>query len=350
MYISTFFTYSIFGFISILLAYLSQVCNRYSHRVLLIIFAYILVVSFWSFRYGIGFDYDSYIFIYYEIKNGYSSYVEPAFYFISKLFSKISHGEYWVIASMSILTYLFLFYVLVKKNVLWLGLLFSLAFQYQFMAANQIRQALAISAFLCLLSLIERKQTLKWCIGIVLITLLFHTSALFLFFLIPFCQIRISGKKWCLIISILYIAYLSGIFHQFGNLLLTTLPVTENYQHFISSDRINPEQIGFSLVMLFNVLVALYIAWNWQLNEKRIFTLYMIGICMYIVFIEYHLLLRLSFYLLYVNIYIASLFCEEQSKKGVWLILATIIFSLFNFAQSTNYHGVIPYRTLFSYI
>lgn len=344
---STFLIYTLFGSFSVVLAYLSQACKEKKHRILLVVITYLFVVSFWAFRYGIGFDYDSYIYIFYEIKNGYSSYVEPVYSFFSNLFSDTVNGEYWVIASMSVVTYLFLFYIFIKRKILALGLFFSLAFQYQFMAANQIRQALAISAFLCLLPLIEKKQTAKWIIGISLIVLLFHTSALFLFFLIPFCRINISGKKWCLIISILFVAYLGGVFRQFGNLLFSILPIPENYQHFLLSERVEAEQVGFSLVMLFNVIVALYIAWNYQLNKKRIFTLYMLGICMYIIFIEYHLLLRVSFYLFYVSIYIASIFCKEQPKKGQWLILAAVIFSLFNFAQSTNMHGVIPYKTLF---
>ena len=350
MYISTLLTYTIFGFLSVSLAYPSQFCKQLKYRILFVIITYLVVTSFWSLRYGIGFDYDNYILIYYEIKNGFSSYVEPVYFYLSKLFAETPNGEYWVIASMSVLTYLFLFHILIEKRILWLGLLFSLAFQFQFMAANQIRQALAISVFLCLLPLIEKKKIIKWCMGVALLTLTCHTSALFLFFLIPFCGINISGKKWCFIISILFIAYLGGVFRQFGNLLFSILPIPENYQHFLLSERVEAEAIGFSLVMLFNVLVALYIAWNYKMKEKRVFTLYMIGICMYIVFIEYHLLLRVSFYLFYTNIYVASIFCEEQKKNGFWLLLVSIVFSFFNFAQSTNMHGVIPYQTLFHYL
>ena len=351
MDINTFLIYTYFGIFSITFAYLSQICKRKENQIIFITITYILVVTFWSIRYRIGFDYDNYIHLFYEIKNECQSYyVEPMYTLLCKLFAKIDKGEYMVIASMSALTYLFLFHILIKKRILWLGLFFSLAFQYQFMAANQIRQALAISAFLCLLPAIENKQPRKWIIGIILITLFFHTSALFLLFLIPFCNIKLSGKKWSLIISILFVAYLNDVFLKLGNFLFLTLPIPEKYQIYLLTERIEAEEVGFSLVMLFNILVAIYIAWNYQLKENRIFTLYMIGICMYIIFIEYHLLQRVSFYLFYINIYIASIFYKQQNKKGLWLILASIVFSLFNFAQSTNMHGVIPYKTLFSQI
>ena len=350
MHIDTFFIYTFFGIFSFICSYLSQACKRRENQIIFISIAYISVVTFWSIRYRIGFDYDNYIYLFHEIKKGYSSYVEPMYTLLCKLFSNINKGEYLVIASMSALTYLFLFIILIKKKIFWPGLFFSFAFQYQFMAANQIRQALAISAFLCLLPTIENKQPSKWIVGIILITLLFHTSAIFLLFLIPLCNIKISGKKWCLAISILFVAYLNGAFQKFGNFLFSVLPIPERYQLYLLTERIESEDVGLSLVMLFNILVAIYIAWNYQLKENRIFTLYMIGICMYIIFVEYHLLLRVSFYLFYINIYMASIFYKQQSQKGLWLILASILFSLFNFAQSTNMHGVIPYKTLFSQI
>ena len=72
---------------------------------------------------------------------------------------------------------------------------------------------------------------------------------------------------------------------------------------------------------------------------------YMIGICLYIVFVEYHLLLRLSFYLFYINLYVVSSFCKEK-KSGRILVIISVIFFLFICAQSTNMHGVIPYKSL----
>lgn len=332
---------------STLLAYLGEKVNNKTQRQLLLVCAYLFIVVFWSVREGIGFDYDNYIMIYYEIKNGYDSYVEPVYHIFTKICS-FDDGEYWVIALYTIFTYFMLFVLFAKKNILWLGVLFSFAFQFQFMATNQMRQALAISAFLLILPLIEKGRWLISYLLIWLVAFTCHTSALFLFFLIPFSNIRISGKKWCFIIIILYLMYLKGMFAIVGNLLMTTLPLPENYQHFLLSSRMESEQIGFSLVMLFNILVAVYVAWNNNFREKRVFTLYMIGICMYIVFVEYHLLLRLSFYLFYTNIYVVSMFCKEEKKKGYLLQFATFLFALLICTQSTNMHGVIPYKTFFN--
>lgn len=345
MYFSTFLIYAIFMCLSVLLAFISQYSKRKIDKIFFLLIAYFVIVLFWSIRYDIGFDYENYIYIYYEIKNGYSSYVEPVYAFLSKLFS-VEGGEYLTISAMSFLTYFFLFYMFIKKNVLWLGVFFSLAFQFQFMAANQVRQALAISVFLCLLHSIEKKRSLTWIIGIIIVALICHTSALFLLVMIPFCRINLSGKKWCIIISVLFLLYLKGAFRNLGNVLITSLPLPDNYQHFLLSDRVESESVGFSMVMLFYVLVALYIAWNYNMKEDRIFSLYMLGTCMYIVFIEYHLFLRLSFYLFYTNIYIASMFCKENRRLGKILLVVSFLFYLFVCAQPTNMHGVIPYKTL----
>ncbi|WP_196052073.1 EpsG family protein [Bacteroides clarus] len=336
--------YAIFMQLSVSLAFVSRYSTPKYHF-LLVLVTYLLVVSFWALRHDIGFDYENYTYIFYEIKNGYSSYVEPAYYLLCRIFSRVDGGEYYVIGAMSMLTYTILFYFFLRKNILWQGLLFSLVFQFQFMAANQIRQALAICVFFLILPYIEKKQTLKWGIGVGIIALVCHTSAIFLFLLIPLCRINLSGKKWCFIISILYILYLEGVFRSLGNFLLLNLPLPENYQHFLATDRVEAEVIGFSLVMLFNVAVALYVAWNYVTEEKRIFSLYMIGICLYIVFVEYHLLLRLSFYLFYINLYVVSSFCKEK-KSGRILVIISVIFFLFICAQSTNMHGVIPYKSL----
>lgn len=344
---STLLIYSMFMLISVTLAFISQHCSQPKNKLLFITVTYLFVVAFWGIRYNIGFDYKNYIEIYYEIKHGETSYVEPVYFFLCLIFSTVTSGEYYVIAAMSVITYWALFLFLLKKNILWQGLFFSLVFQFQFMAANQVRQALAVALFLVLLPYIEKKQRIKWIAGVLIISFFCHASALFLLLLIPFCRINLSGKKWCLILSILYILYLGGFFRNFGNILLTNFPLPENYQHFLLTDWMEAEEVGFSLVMLFNVLVALYVAWNYKMDDKRIFTLYMLGMCLYIVFVEYHLLLRLSFYLYYINIYVVSLYCKEK-KSGRIILIISFLFFLFNCAQSTSLHGTIPYKTLLS--
>lgn len=113
--------------LSVSLAFVSRYSTPKYHF-LLVLVTYLLVVSFWALRHDIGFDYENYTYIFYEIKNGYSSYVEPAYYLLCRIFSRVDGGEYYVIGAMSMLTYTILFYFFLRKNILWQGLLFSLVF------------------------------------------------------------------------------------------------------------------------------------------------------------------------------------------------------------------------------
>lgn len=347
MDLRSFLVYSSFLLISTLLAFISQWCKNKNNSIAFLIFTYSFIVIFWSLRYGIGFDYDTYIDISKEIRKGYGSYTEPIYHFASLLFP-FDGGEFFTISFMSAITYFFLLLFLYKNNILWQGVFFSIILQFQFMASNQIRQALAITVFLFALEYIEKKSYKIWIPILILNVLLCHTSAFVLFLIIPFAQrIKLSNKKWMIIIVTLYLLQLVGAFKSLGNILLTTLPIPENYLHFINSDRVLAEDIGFSPVTLFYVLVTIYVLMYYNPKNRTVLNLYLIGLCMYVVFIEYHLLQRLSMYCFYISIYIISKYCANSKQNGINVVLASIAFYTLLITKETNLHGVIPYSSLF---
>ncbi|WP_299231495.1 EpsG family protein [uncultured Bacteroides sp.] len=343
----SFLIYTVFLLVSSVLALMSQLCKKRINSIAFLIVTYIFIVTFWSLRYGIGFDYDSYIDISKEIRNGYDSYVEPVYHLASMLF-QFNGGEFFTISLMSAITYFFLIASLYRNNILCQGIFFSIVLQYQFMASNQIRQALAIAVFLFALEYIEKKKYKIWIPILVLDVLLCHTSAFILFLIIPLAQnIKFSNHKWIIIIVVLYILQLAGVFRNLGNIVLTSLPIPENYMHFINSDRVLAEEIGFSPVFLFYIIITVYILIYYNPQNRINLNLYLIGLSMYIIFIEYHLLQRLSMYCFYVIIYIISKYCINSKQHGINVILASIVFYLFLITRDTNLHGVIPYKSLF---
>lgn len=347
MDLRSFLVYSSFLLISTLLAFISQSCKKKINSIAFLIFTYSFIVIFWSLRYGIGFDYDSYIEISKEIRKGYDSYTEPIYHFATLLFP-FDGGEFFTISFMSAITYFFLILFLYKNNILWQGIFFSIVLQFQFMASNQIRQALAITVFLLVLKYIEEKKYKIWIPVLILNVLLCHTSAFVLFLLIPIAQkIKLSNNKWMIIILILYFLQLIGTFKSLGNILLTSLPVPENYLHFINSDRVLAEDVGFSPVTFFYVLITIYILKYYNPTNRIILNLFLIGLCMYVVFIEYHLIQRLSMYCFYIIIYVISKYCVNSKQYGINIVLASTIFYLFLITRETNLHGVIPYNSLF---
>lgn len=343
----SFLIYTFFLLVSSVLALMSQLCKKRINSIAFLIVTYIFIVTFWSLRYGIGFDYDSYIDISKEIRNGYDSYVEPIYHLASMLF-QFNGGEFFTISFMSAVTYFFLIVSFYRNNILFQGVFFSIVLQFQFMASNQIRQALAIAIFLFALEYIEKKKYKIWIPILILDVLLCHTSAFILFLIIPLAQnIRFSNNKWIIIIVVLYALQLIGVFRNLGNIVLTSLPIPENYMHFIYSDRVLAEEIGFSPVFLFYIIITIYILIYYNPQNRINLNLFLIGLSLYIVFIEYHLLQRLSMYCFYVIIFIISKYCINSKQHGINVILASIVFYLFLITRDTNLHGVIPYKSLF---
>lgn len=336
--------YILYGIISVGIAYVAQKNNS---KIIAGI-AYLIVVLFWGFRCNIGFDYDGYVQIFDDIRYGQRSYVEIGYYYLNYIFSPWGNGYIGTFFLASAVTFFFLFKAFWERKILWQGLFFSLALQFQFMAANQVRQAIAIAIFLYILNYLENRSYLKFVIGIICIVFAFHTSAICLLFAIPLSRIRLNKIIWTIILVATYFLYLKGYFVSLGNYLFEILPIPERYTAYLLGDRVNPEQIGFSLVQLSNVLIGLYLLWNEKyILSKSLLPVFLAGLVAYMVFIEYHLFLRMSFYFVYSNIILASLLCSRSPKKGFPLVVFCGLLFVLICLQSSNMHGVLPYQSWF---
>ena len=334
--------YSSYACVSVLTAYIG-VRNKNKFFILL---SYLICVLFWGLRKDIGFDYDGYVIIFKDIQSDKSSYVELGYFWLNKVFSIFKNGYIAVIFFSSAITFGFLYLALLKYKILWQGLLYSLVFQFQFMAANQLRQAMAIAIFLSFVYFLKEKKYIKYSICVILTALLVHTSAVFLIIGIPLSWINLNKYYSCSLIVAAYIAYLLGVWASTGYILFSLLPIPEAYLHFLMSDRIFGENIGFSLVQLFNIGMGLYIIWNKASLPNYISSLYLIGLLCYIIFVEYHLFLRISFYFSYLNIIGIAIICKRYPKKTQIITAISCFFFFLICCQSTNMHGIIPYKSI----
>lgn len=246
----------------------------------------------------------------------------------------------------SAITFGFLYYTFWKYNICWQGILFSVVFQFQFMAANQISQAISISIFLSFFHLLLERKYTTYIICVLLITFLIHYSSIFLLLAIPISLIKINRWLACICLILVYVAYLAGIWKNLGNILLTTLPIPETYVHLLSSGKLQPENVGFSIVQLFNVAMCLYAIWNKRFIDNSLSMVYFCGIILYIIFIEYHLFLRISTYFLYTDILAISLLCRKRPQKGKIVVIISALFYIMICSQESNLHGVIPYDSV----
>lgn len=345
MYIGSAIIYIAYGVLSVGTAYVAE----YNRDKRLAILSFMICVLFWGVRYGIGFDYENYVKIYEDIKVNGGFLVEPGWYALNFLFSRIPNGEVLVMMSASAITFAFMFLAFWRRRILWQGLFFSLVFQFQFMAANQVRQAMGIAIFLFILKYIEERRWIRYVLWVVLSSVLVHVSAIILLLAIPLSFIKVNKYAGVTLLAIVYLGYLLGKFTSLGNTVLFLLPIPEKYSLYLLTDRVFSEEVGFSIVQLVNVAVVGVLLWNKRVIKNEIaVTLMFTGSLMYMMFIEYHLLLRMSFYFLYMNIIVASLFVKKTAWRGQLLVTIMSFFFVMVCLQSDNMHGVLPYSSIFS--
>lgn len=340
-----YFSWLVYGIFMVIACALAYKTERKNYDPVWLGITYLFVVVFWGIRYDIGHDYQGYRGIFSDIKYGGWSYVEPGFYFLNKLFAWSETGYIGVLAVSTALTYFFLFKTFTRYRVLFFGLLFSLAFQYQFMAANQVRQAIVIAAFLYALRFVEDHKYWRYVLFMTLMASI-HFTALFMIAALVMARIRIPSWGWLCLIVGSYGLLLVGAFKTVGGKLMMALPFYQVYQ--ASEFRMSAEETGFSIVMLFWVIIALYLLlYRKTINRPVLFNIYMIGVVSYIVFFEFHLLNRMVQYFTFINILFASILCKNDFRKGLPLLLISFVaFNLLS-ARAPDKNGIQPYQTIF---
>lgn len=338
------FSWLIYTLFMVAMCALACQTERSGYNPLWLFATYVLVVGFWAIRYQIGFDYEGYMEIFSDIKHNRSSYVEPGYYLLNRLFSAYPSGYVGVMFVMAALIYFVLFKLFVRERILLYGLFFSLAFQFQFMIASQMRQALVIAVFLYALRFIEEKKYWRYIL-LMAAMMTMHTTAGFMVAALIMAKIRLPKPVWFLLIVGVYGLYLAGIFETLGTQLMTALPLYARYQ---SSMRMEAGEVGFSIVMLFWIVMALCILYYSRIIDRPVlFNIYMCGIVLYIMFIEFHLLNRLMAYFTFINVLLVSILCKNNFRKGLPVaLLAFVVFNLLT-AKTPNYYGIQPYRTIF---
>lgn len=335
--------YNVYIIIACGLAYWTERSGYHPLRLLL---TYAFVVVFWAVRYKIGYDYVGYMTIFKDVRYDLSSYVEPGYWALNKLFSWSPIGYVGVIFVMTALSYFFLFKLFVRERILTLGLFFSMAFYLQFMLTNQVRQAFVLVYFLSVVHYLEESKYWKYILSL-LPMLLFHTSVVFLFPLVFVTKLRLSKITWAILMLGTYIMYLSGCFREVGTKLLMVLPIYDRYKF---TSYMAAEDVGFSIVMLFELCVALFILFfSDTINRPVLLTIYLLGIVFYNVFVEYHLIGRVVFYLTYLNIILASVLIKKDGHNGVLLFGVTWFVMILLLGKEPTRHGNLPYQTIFEH-
>lgn len=343
MYVGTGIIYLCVLLLSSLVAYFSE---RYNYNRALVFLCFILLVAFWSIRYGIGHDYMSYVRLFQEIKCGDGDYIEPGYRYINTWFANYPLGYVGVMFVMSILFFFFLFKAFIYEKIFALGVFFAMTLHLEFFLMNGVRQGVVVCMFLYLIHFFEQKRYWVYVLGL-LCASMFHASAwlLLLLFLVP--KIKFKNIFYYVLIIAAYIVYLTGFFKNLGTYLLLNMPFYENYQ--LNEARMLAEENGFSIVMLLWVFVGLYIIYRSDaINRPLILNAYIMGLVLYIAFNDFHLIYRFTIPWIFLNALLFPL-AVKSSLKNKYLIVAIfgILFALTVFKGSSS-QGVFPYETIFT--
>jgi hypothetical protein len=342
MDLTSWLIYNLILFLSVSFAFLSK---RTKHKKVFIVFSYLSIVIFCSIRYDVGWDYLGYAESFGFIKYYGFYYFEFGYIILNKLFAFSPIGYIGVFAVMSALTYYFLFKAFLKENILSAGLFFMFTFQFVFMANGQIRQGLAIAIFIYTLKFIENNQYFKYILSIITISLLVHTSAIFLLGAIFISKINLKYYNWIILILISYFLYLRGVF---TNIVSSILPYVPFYSRFLNNFRAEAEPTTHYLIVTFWVLVSILIALCAKyIKREKITNIYLFGSVLFPAFVDFHIFARFGFYLTFVNIILLGIIVKNNKYWGtMFIVVAYLLFTIYclnNWGLSGGY----PYKSIF---
>lgn len=347
--IFTYVVYNLALFFSVLFSAISERIKSTSNQIPLVL-SFCVIFLFVGLRYNVGNDYQSYVFLFKSIKYGLDTHLEFGYFFLNKLFASHIDGYKYVMIICAFITYFFLYLTLVREKILALGVFFIFTYEFLFLSNDQVRQGLVIAVFLYSIHFIEQRKFYKYVLIISLSAVLFHYSA---FLLLPAYFIKrklISSYIWYVAIITSFIFYLKGFFQKVLLNIIGFIPYYgERYLKYAKF--ISPEELGSGLAVLLWVALALFIA-SQQEKIKRpiIVNLYLLGMIVYLISLDFHLLSRAASYLFYIKILIFPLYIKNEKNTFfiVTILAVAILFFELEVFLDLGKHGGFPYQTIFN--
>ncbi len=319
------------------------------------IFLYIIVLLLFIFcglRYYVGNDYENYIDTFNTIKSGYDSYVEPGFYILNKAFASLPDGHFFVFAVISFATILLYVRMLVKFDIVALGMFFFFTAEYIFFINDIIRQGFTIAMFLNSIILLRNNNVIKYTIS-TLSSIAIHYSAVVLLLCSFIKRVRLNNYVWAVIMTIAGILYKLGFFKAVFPQLIALIPYYgERYSRIHDGVYMEEVELGSGLGVLFKYITYVFVALNGKkMASDIIFNFFMIGCVLNFVFLDFFLPLRIVEYLLYLKLIVYCVMIRSYWRiqtSVVFLCIHLIYFEYLVFTAGGK-HGGFPYDNILFY-
>ena len=344
----TFIIYNVALLFGVFFAAISERIKSTSNHIP-IIASFLVVFLFVGLRHYVGNDYEAYVYLFSVIRNGITTRLEYGYYLLNKLFSESQDGYKYVMLACSFITFFFLFKTFIREKILALGILFLFAFELIFLMNDQVRQGVAIAVFLFAIQYIEQRKFYTYALILIATGLLFHYSILIMLPLYFMYRKPIPSWIWCIAIVVGFIFYSRGYFQNILGNLISIIPFYG--ERFGGSKHVLPiEKLGSGLAILFWVLMALYVAINQsKINRPLLVNIYLLGTVFFIVTLDFHIITRVAYYLVYVKILVFPIYIKKETNLAlkIAVIAAAILFFEFEVFLELGTHGGYPYTTIF---
>jgi len=243
------------------------------------------------------------------------------------------------------------------SKIFYLSLFLYVAFGFYSNTFNSIRSSLAIAIAVNSLLYINKKEKLKFSL-VILLAMLFHTSAFFMFLAYPLSFLKINFRKAFLILLLSFVASFSV-----GSVIFS-FAINHFFNEYADSDSTAISVGGgynFAIFLTF-ILLGLYYKKEQQKNCKDsnmdlLLALLLIGTCMQYFSPHFSLFNRAA---LFFNIHLITLipdfidsyFRKKSSLRYFYVFITCVFMSFYMISQvysidvtkyQTNSQGTIPY-------
>lgn len=306
----------------------------------------LLVVS--AFRYKVGVDYESYVWIFQYIEQGKSVYTEQLYQLLNKSVSLIGGTQYHVFAIASAITLGLIFNTIFKHSINpSMSIFLFVAMGYLFSSFNILRQYISIAIIFFAVRFIFDNKFLPF-LALVMIAILFHKTAVVMIPLFFILRLRLPHS---------YMLMLGGVgmgVSVFRNYIIDKL-VLVFYPQYYGTDLIQPLSIYemvYYLVVLGGLAIICYLCKEKYFTSDKNLILYnalMLSLLCYTCFYFVPEINRIVIYFeLFVIILIPELLNSVDKRYKLILNILIVLFFLLFMIVSIGLVGrfdVLPYRT-----
>ncbi|MCB2357869.1 EpsG family protein [Clostridium estertheticum] len=337
--------YILFVFIIIALLFIDFKANFKILRIL----AILVIIAFSAFRYNVGYDYQTYEYIFSNnIK------LEVGFNFIVNIFHLIGNNVKFVFAFFSISTILFVVNGIRKHSINErMSLFLYIMIPGLFLSSlTTIRQSLAMAILFYGYNYYLKKKPIKFLIFAIIACLFHYSAGLVLVVIVLVHKIKMSSKFiWFILISSLFIGS-SGILNK----VLADI-ANGGYMNYFND---NVEANLFKLFVT-NIFMMYILYYRNEIVEFRNINVYyikmiVVGTVILNLFSTIPFVIRFGYYFKIYEIIVIPDFLYMKRKKAITIMfmvfyISTFVYCLFIDINGASSRGglsnLIPYKTIF---